>query len=297
MGRLVPFAHAPRRRRQGRRPRLPTPAPGAGELTSGIGFDYVLPFWNNHLAIRPIQADFHYSRVDYGPLVQPADVSGGLGEIFAYRLSGGLVLRLGATSVPPPVQLGCTAHPVDVFPGDPIDISAVPANLVAKRTATYTWSASGGQITGSTENAKVSTTGLATGDYTVKGHVSQGVHPSQQADCTAGFRVHAYEPPTLSCSANPTTVMPGETSTITAVGRSPQNRTLTYSYNASSGQVSGNGATATLSTAGAPPGTVTITCNVVDDLGKTATATRLRRHQRAARPTATLDPEALLALL
>lgn len=99
------------------------------------------------------------------------------------------------------------------------------------------------------------------------------MRPSQQADCTAGFRVHAYEPPTISCSANPSTVLPGDISTITAVGQSPQNRHLTYSYSASSGTITGNGTTATLNTVGDTPGTVTVTCNVVDDLGKQATAT------------------------
>ncbi len=122
-------------------------------------------------------------------------------------------------------------------------------------------------------NCHVTTAGLTAGDYTAKGHVSQGIRPGQQADCSAGFRVHAYEPPTIACSANPTTVMPGETSTITTTARSPQNRKLTYSYSASSGQVTGNGATATLATAGDTPGTVTVTCNVVDDLGKQAMAT------------------------
>ncbi len=128
------------------------------------------------------------------------------------------------------------------------------------------------KLPGNNETATVATAGLAAGDYTVKGHVSQGIRPGQQADCTAGFRVHAYEPPTLSCSANPSTVLPGENSTITAVGHSPQNRPLTYSYSASSGTISGNGTTATLNTAGDTPGTVTVTCNVVDDLGKQATA-------------------------
>ena len=142
-----------------------------------------------------------------------------------------------------------------------------------RRAATYSWSTSGGQITGTTETAHVTTAGLAAGDYNVKGHVSQGPRPSQQADCTAGFRVHAYEPPTISCSANPTTVLPGQSSTITSVARGPQNRALTYSYSASSGQITGNSATATLSTAGAAPGAITVTCNVVDDLGKQASAT------------------------
>jgi hypothetical protein len=66
--------------------------------------------------------------------------------------------------------------------------------------------------------------------------------------------------------------MPGDPSTITSVGRSPQNRPLTYSYSASAGQIGSSTSTATLNTAGAAPGTVNITCNVVDDLGKQATA-------------------------
>ncbi len=93
------------------------------------------------------------------------------------------------------------------------------------------------------------------------------------ADCTATYTVKQFEPPTISCSANPSTVAPGDSSTITATGVSPQNRPLTYSYSASAGSVSGNASTATLSTAGAAPGTITVTCNVVDDKGQTASAT------------------------
>jgi hypothetical protein len=270
--RFVPFAHALAGGAKVGGPVFQPCTWGWG-VTSGIGFDYILPVWNNHLALRPIQADFHYSHVDMGPLQPPGYVTGGLSEIFAYKLSAGLVLRLGATSVPPPVQLGCTANPVDVFPGDPIQVIATPANLNPRRPATYTWTTTGGQISGTGAVAHVNTTGVAAGDQTVTGHVSQGPHAGQSADCTVGFRVHAFEPPNITCSANPTTVQPGGTSTITSVGNSPQNRALTYSYSASAGQISGNGTTATLSTAGAPPGTITITCNVVDDLGQKATAT------------------------
>jgi hypothetical protein len=270
--RFVPFAHALVGGAKVGGPVFQPCTWGWG-VTSGIGFDYIVPAFNNHLAIRPVQADFAFSQVQYGPLVVPGGVSGGTGDIFAWRLSGGLVLRFGATSVPPPVQFGCTIQPVDVFPGDPVTATGTATNLDPKHQATYTWTTSGGQITGKNETATVATAGLAAGDYTVKGHVSQGIRPSQQADCTAGFRIHAYEPPTLSCSANPSTVLPGENSTITAVGHSPQNRPLTYSYSASAGTISGNGTTATLNTAGDAPGTVTVTCNAVDDLGKQATAT------------------------
>jgi hypothetical protein len=272
-GRFVPFAHALGGGAKVGGPVFQPCTWGYG-ITSGIGFDYILPYFNNRLAIRPIQADFAFSHVDYGPLVLPAGVSGGTGDIYAYRLSGGVVLRFGAAAVPPAVQLGCTAQPVDVFPGDPVQITAVPANvsLSPKHPPTYAWSTSGGQLTSKGETATVATAGLAGGDYTVRGHISQGIRPSQQADCSAGFRVHAYEPPTISCSASPTTLLAGETSTITAVARSPQNRPLSYSYSSSSGPISGNASTATLTTSGGSTGIVTVACNVVDDLGHQATA-------------------------
>src|SRR6266851_4604491 len=210
-----------------------------------------------------------------GPYYQPCTwgwgITGGTG--LAYRLSAVLVLRLGQVAIPPPVQLGFTAQPANAFAGDPVTVTAIPANLDPKKKASYTWTATGGQIAGSDTTATVNTAGLAPGDYTVTGHVSEGVRPSLQATCTAGFRIHAYEPPTLTCSANPSSLMPGDTATITSGGHSPQNRPLSYSYSASSGQITGTTGTATLNTSGATPGTIIVTCNVVDDLGKQATAT------------------------
>jgi hypothetical protein len=240
-------------------------------VTSGMGLDYILPAFHNRIAIRPIEADFHYSHVDYGPPA-PGLVTGGVGEIYAYRLSAGVVLRLGQITPPPPVQLGCTVQPANIFPGDPVTVTATAANLNLKKKATYTWSVSGGHITGTDSTAAVTTAGLAPGDYTVSGHVSEGMRPGQQASCTASFRVHAYEPPTISCSANPSTVMPGDSSTITSVANSPQNRQLSYSYSASSGQIASSTSTANLNTTGASPGAINVTCNVIDDMGKQATA-------------------------
>jgi hypothetical protein len=128
-------------------------------------------------------------------------------------------------------------------------------------------------VKGDSTTGSIDTSSLQPGNYTVTGHVSEGAKPGQAADCTANFTVKQFEPPTVSCSANPTTLKPGDSSTITAQGVSPQNRPLTYSYTASAGQVSGTGNTATLTTTGAPAGPITITCNVADDKGQTASAT------------------------
>src|SRR6202030_1566454 len=126
---------------------------------------------------------------------------------------------------------------------------------------------------GTATTTTIDTKDLNPGTYTVTGHVTEGNKPGQSADCTATFTVNAFQPPTITCSANPTTVKPGDTSTITAAGVSPQNRPLTYSYSATAGQISGTTTSATLTTQGAATGPITVTCTVTDDKNQTATAT------------------------
>jgi hypothetical protein len=49
----------------------------------------------------------------------------------------------------------------------------------------------------------------------------EGLKPGETADCSASFTVKQFEPPTISCTASPSTIKPGETSTVTAVGVEP----------------------------------------------------------------------------
>jgi hypothetical protein len=235
-------------------------------LTVGGGMDYNTPLFNHHLAIRLFQADYEYMHADFGPRE-----FGGRANIDAARLSAGLVLHVGSIAPPPPVTFACSVNPTSVFPGEPITVTGTADMLNPKKKAVYSWTGTG--VTGSDTTAKVDTSTLAAGSYTVKGNVTEGPKAGQSADCSATFTVKEFEPPTVSCSANPTTIKPGDTSAITATGVSPQNRPLTYSYSASAGSVSGTGNSATFSSAGAPTGTSTITCTVTDDKGKTATAT------------------------
>ena len=167
--------------------------------------------------------------------------------------------------------LGCAIELC--IPGDPITVTGVALNLNPKKTATYTWTTDGGVISGTSATANVDTKAAAPGSYTVKGHVTEGVKPGQMADCSATFTVKAFDPPTISCSANPSSVNPGESSTITASAMSPQNRPLTYSYNAAAGSISSTTASATLSTVGAAPGPIAVTCRASDDVGHTVEAT------------------------
>jgi hypothetical protein len=235
------------------------------DLTAGGGMDYNTPLFGGKLAIRIFQADYEYMHADFGPRVY-----GGRANINAARLSAGLVFHVGSIAPPPPVTLACSASPASVFPGDPVTITATADMLNPKLKPVYTFTGNG--VTGTGATATVATGALAPGSYTVKGNITEGPKPWQTADCSASFTVKAFEPPTVSCSANPTTIKPGDTSAITATGVSPQNRPLTYTYAASAGSVSGTGNSATFASAGAAPGTVTITCTVSDDKGQTASA-------------------------
>ncbi len=242
-------------------------------VTGGGGLDIVLPPFDHRFAIRAMQADWQYSQVLHGPLQLPGGTNGGFGEIDALKISAGLVVRFGDARGPAPVQLGCTVDPVSGYPGDPLKVNGVSVDTDPRRKQIITWTTTGGKIVGQGMYPTVDTTGVDAGDYVVHGTLSEGLKARQNASCDAPFTVKPFQPPTIACSATPNVANSGTDIAITTTGGSPQNRQLTYSYSATDGQITANGATATLSTAGLSPTTITVTCNVVDDLGKTAQAT------------------------
>lgn len=231
----------------------------------GGGIDIPL---SRHFAVRPIQGDYVFSNQHFGPSGKVPTT-----ELRGVRLQSGAVFMFGGVGRPAPVTYSCSVTPAEVFPGDPVTIVGSALNLNPKKTANYSWTSTGGKVGGTSSTSNVDTAGLAPGAYTVTGHVSEGAKAGQFAECVTSFTVKPFAPPTIACASNPPAVNPGDSSTITAQGVSPQNRPLTYSYSASSGQISGATESATLSTTGIAPGVVTITCNVADDSGQTASTT------------------------
>jgi outer membrane protein OmpA-like peptidoglycan-associated protein len=242
-------------------------------LTAGGGMDYETPWFNHKLAIRIFQADYEYMHVNWGP-----GIWGGRANLNSARLSTGLVFHAGTIAPPPQLTVACSANPTSVFPGDPVNVTATVGSQDPKLGVVY--SISGDGITGgNSATATVNTASLTPGTHTVKCNAKEGkpgkegLKPWQVAtESTATFTVKEFEPPTISCSVNPTTIKPGDSATITATATSPQNRPLTYTYTSSAGAVNGNGASATYSSTGAPTGPVSITCNVADDKGHSASA-------------------------
>ena len=83
--------------------------------------------------------------------------------------------------------------------------------------------------------------------------------------------VAAPEPPTISCSVSRSTIQVGETANITCNGVPEEGHTVTYSYQASTGQIAPHDSRATLT--GTAPGPVTVTATAVDDRNLSAQTT------------------------
>ena len=246
------------------------PAQNTFAWTGGGGLDVKV---HRHFAIRVIQAEYLMTGFqDY--------TTGKTTEQDNVRLSAGLVFGFGGNPASTLVTLACSASPATIFPGDPVTVTATAGNLDPKLNVVYSWTGVPGlKGDGTTASLDSAATGsLAAGSYTVNCGVKEGrpgkegLRPWESAAATASFTVKAFEPPTISCSSSPSIIKPGETSIVTAMGMSPQNRPLTYSYMAASGTISGTGASATFNSTGAATGAAAITCNITDDKGQTATA-------------------------
>lgn len=244
----------------------PLPSETDFAMTAGGGLDVRI---SHHFALRLVQAEYlmtNFKDINSGKNAMQNDM----------RLSTGIVFRFSgnAPTIPPaPVTYSCSVNPSAAFPGDPITVTGTAVNLNQARTAAYSWSTDGGTVTQGSDKGTIDTKNVAPGTYTLKGHVSEGEKSGESADCSSSYIVKSFEPPTISCSANPTALSAGDTATIAASAVSPQNRPLTYSYSSSAGFINGQGAGATLTTKDAPPGPITVTCNVTDDLGHTGTTT------------------------
>ena len=242
-------------------------------FAGGGGLDYIVPAFHRHVALRIVQADYEYMHVDQGVL-QPFDLSGGTDSVSGVRLSAGIVFRLGEMTPSLEKSLICQANPTEVYAGERVVVAANANNYNLGTKYNFRWEISGGKVEGYGPAVFIDTDGLSAGTYTAIAHVGTKEKSHKQiAQCSASFTVKDSPLPTIRCSANPTTVNPGEASLISSYVTSIVQRKLTYTYSASAGQINGTRDTTELQTGGVPPGVITVSCAVKDDLGRTAQAT------------------------
>ena len=230
----------------------------------GGGFDLL---FTPRFGVRIFQADYLYTNFQQGT---PTGQSSRWNSV---RLQGGLLFNAGLGAPAAPVTAACTAQPASLMAGEPVKVQVTPSNFNPKRTLSYTWSSTGGKVAGNDASTTIDTNGLAPSTYTVKASVSDGRSKNPNvAECNATFTVNEppKHPPTISCTANPTTVRAGDPVTISCQGNSPDNRPLTYNHTAPAGKLAPNGANATLDTTGLPAGPVTVNSTVSDDRNLTA---------------------------
>lgn len=238
-------------------------------LAAGGGVDVV---FTKNFAWRFAQIDYllnDFSGVNVGSSARQNSL----------RLGTGLVLRWGfPAAAPPPVNhppvAACSVSPASVYAGSTDAVSLhVNASDPDNDTLTYSYSATGGTVEGTGPDARWNPGGLAVGTYTATAKVDDG--KGGTATCSADLTV-APKPnqnPVISCTTDRSPIMPGERTGITSVASDPDGDPLTYSYSATAGQVSGDGAKATFDSTGLQPGSYTVKCMVNDGRGGTAEAT------------------------
>jgi len=230
-----------------------------------------------HFDLRLAQVDYVHSDHTFGTqqLVSPP-----LGVDFnSIRYRAGVNILLGVAPPGPPPSASCSAQPTDVYAGEAVTVTAHAMDFNPKRTLSYKWSGSGGKLSGTGSTATIDTTGMSPGSYTAGATITDG-HKGE-ASCRASFTIkeRPKNPPQVSCSANPRSVMAGTPSTITCSCSSPDNapdypvQASISNWSATGGRISGSGNTATLDTTGASAGPITAAATCTDSRGLSSRGT------------------------
>jgi hypothetical protein len=237
-------------------------------IAAGGGVDLVL--WKN-VAWRVAELDYLMTNFD-GPGVAANARQNN------FRAGTGIVLRFGFPAPPPPPNrppvAACSASPTSVFAGSGDSVQVhVNASDPDNDPLTYSYTATGGSVSGTGPDARWSSSGLAVGTYTVNAKVDDG--KGGTATCAADIAVQPKpnQPPTITCSTDRSPIMPGERTGITSVASDPDGDPLTFSYSTTGGQIVGSGPKVQFDSTGLSAGSYTVTCSVSDGRGGNASAT------------------------
>jgi hypothetical protein len=243
------------------------PSQNAPTYVGGGGLDIKI---TPQFSVRPFQISYVNTLYDANSASTNLDRN----YFNGIRAQAGLIYNLRVPSGASDARAVCSAEPAEVDAGEPINISVVARGFQPKRTLSFSYSSTGGNVVGKNDVASVDTSGVTAGSYTVVAKVvdnGKGKH-QQTAGCEATFKVKQKLPPALSVSADPGSLFPGDSSKITARGSSPDQRPLSYTCSTNGGHLAGSGPSYTLDTAGVSEGKIVVTCTVSDDRSLSASA-------------------------
>jgi outer membrane protein OmpA-like peptidoglycan-associated protein len=109
-----------------------------------------------------------------------------------------LPVQAAAPAPPPPpptVAFTCSTNAANIPLGQMVVITGDARTEPGQQELSYAWETNGGTIEGSGNTVSINTTGMAIGDYRVKGHATLVTTPAIGAECVAVFRVSPLEAP------------------------------------------------------------------------------------------------------
>jgi outer membrane protein OmpA-like peptidoglycan-associated protein len=190
----------------------------------------------------------------------------------------GFVVKIGTAywpEKPPPVNhpptVSCTADKTAVYldSGDMVTVSCT-ASDPDDDPLTYTWSSTCGKVDGNGPQVRWLSAGVPLGSCTILAKVDDGRGGSASSSVPVRVEPKPNRPPTITCSADRSSVFAGEKVHITTNASDPDGDPLTYIWRASAGQIAGNGAAVDFDTTGLAPGNYTVTARVEDGRGGAA---------------------------
>jgi outer membrane protein OmpA-like peptidoglycan-associated protein len=190
----------------------------------------------------------------------------------------GFVIKIGTAYWPekaPPVNhpptITCTEDKDMVYfgSGDTVTVSCT-ASDPDNDPLTYTWSSTCGKVDGTGPQVRWLSAGVPIGSCTITAKVDDGRGGAASSSVSVRVDPKPNHPPTITCSADRTSVFVGERVHITTNASDPDGDPLTYTWRTNGGQIVGNGAAVDLDTTGAAPGTYTVVVRVDDGRGGAA---------------------------
>jgi outer membrane protein OmpA-like peptidoglycan-associated protein len=147
---------------------------------------------------------------------------------------------------------------------------------------TYSWSASGGTVKGSGDQADFSAS--APGTYTITATVASG---KESVSCSSQVTVNRRPvAPTVSVEPATFSLLPGESANLRCVASDPNNSTLTYAWTVNGTPLAAQGPNVTFGSEGRNPGSYDVTCTVSNgDLSASASSKGTIRERPNQVPT------------
>ncbi len=190
----------------------------------------------------------------------------------------GFVVKVGIAYWPekaPPVNhpptISCTEDKSMVYldSGDVVTVSCT-ASDPDNDPLTYTWSSTCGKVDGNGPQVRWLSAGAPLGSCTITAKVDDGRGGSASSSVVVRVEPRPHRPPTITCSADRSSVFAGEKVHVTTNAISPDGDPLAYIWRASAGQIVGTGAAVDFDTTGLAPGNYTVTVRVDNGYGGAA---------------------------